>query len=59
MMLTRMVGHASFHTADVSGPSTIERSYRRVPVDVRGAAPAFAARSDPELPTVLEDITEC
>jgi hypothetical protein len=28
MMLVSIVGHASFHTAGRSGPSTIERSYR-------------------------------
>ena len=28
MMLVSIVGHASFQTADGSGPSTIDRSYR-------------------------------
>ena len=27
MMFVSIVGHASFHTAGASGPSTIERSY--------------------------------
>src|SRR5215217_7152811 len=30
IMLVSMVGHASFHTADCSGPSMIERSKRRL-----------------------------
>jgi hypothetical protein len=30
MMLVSMVGHAIFQTAERNGPSTIERSYRRV-----------------------------
>jgi len=39
MMFASIVGHASFHTAARSGPSTIERSYR---IDGRGAAAARA-----------------
>jgi hypothetical protein len=29
-MFVSMVGHASFQTAERSGPSTMDRSYRRV-----------------------------
>jgi hypothetical protein len=33
MMFVSMVGHASFQTAERSGPSTMDRSYRPVADD--------------------------
>jgi len=33
-----MLGHAIFQTAEESGPSMMDRSYRRAPVDDTGCA---------------------
>src|SRR5688572_454183 len=47
MMFVSIVGHASFHTAGRSGPSTIDRSYRPA-ADAGGAVGAGAAVRDGE-----------
>jgi len=43
MTFVSIVGHAIFHTAGCSGPSMMERSYRRLPAGVGVAAAGAGA----------------
>jgi hypothetical protein len=44
-MLVSIVGHAIFQTAGRSGPSTIDRSYRRVGAGAGGSGTAVVVAS--------------